>query len=118
MQPLVSLLNLLPRRVRAMAGAHTALATRASTHHSTYHISTFRTTFAKASFSWPNGHRNNDFRRRAGAASGGRVWCLVLSLVLPMATGAAEPGALDAQAKPFVEKFCVGCHNAKKDSGG
>src|SRR5579871_1648575 len=39
----------------------------------------------------------------------------------PSATMPAEPATPSAngfQVKPFVQKYCVGCHNDKKDSGG
>src|SRR5579871_6817899 len=33
-------------------------------------------------------------------------------------TKAASSSASVEQAKPFLQKYCVGCHNDKKDSGG
>jgi hypothetical protein len=51
-------------------------------------------------------------------ARGSRALALVAAILLTAPLTAAEPDAVGTQAKPFVEKFCLGCHNAKKDSGG
>jgi len=58
------------------------------------------------------------------------VCFLAVCACLPVAVGfgptdtmPAEPAtptadAFAAQVKPFIQKYCVGCHNDKKDSGG
>jgi hypothetical protein len=104
-----------PLRARCGTQNHT---TRHTTRHTTHHKATFATLRVKASIARRYLNWINDFRQIVGGKCGGRVWCYVVLALFAGRVAAADPDALGIQAKPFVDKFCVGCHNAKKDSGG
>src|SRR5262249_50046986 len=91
-------------------------------HSSAHHPTARLTKCAKASCAGRNISRVRTFRQIAASARGGRALGFVLSVAcfvfFASGVGAGEGGAVGTQTKAFVEKFCVGCHNAKKDSGG
>src|SRR5262245_28562611 len=87
-------------------------------HSSAHHPTARLTNCAKASCAQRNNCWERNFRKIANSARGGRALGLACLMVFAAGVGAGEADAVGTQAKAFVENFCVGCHNAKKDSGG
>src|SRR5262249_2245030 len=126
-RPLAFLLNFTPRARRHGGAAHGQCHANCHpichrTWHSDTHNVTFDTSCVKASVLRRKEHRTKDFGRTANCKSDSRRLHFLLALagmlLFAAGVGAAEPESVGPQTKAFVEKFCVGCHNAKKDSGG